>query len=147
MEKGSLSVGYIPVNKFTLSVADVADLKVVEVSGIEQELETVELPDKTVVTSGRLGVTEFTIKIPAHETTAMGAMDVWWKMCYGVNATSGYKKLATLLLLDTFGATKSSWSITGMFPTKRALPELNAASEGEMAMAEWTFKADDIKKI
>lgn len=146
MEKGALSAGYIPVNKFSLSVADVADLKVVEVSGIEQELETVELPDKTVVTSGRLGVTEFTIKMPAHESTAMDAMDTWWKMCYGTNATSGYKKDATLLLLDTYGGTKSSWTISGMFPTKRALPELNAASEGEMAMAEWTFKADDVQK-
>jgi hypothetical protein len=116
----------------------------VEVSGIEQELETVELPDKTVVTSGRLGVTEFTIKMPAHESTAMAAMDAWWKLCYGTNTTLGYKKDATLTLLDTYGDSKSTWAISGLFPTKRSLPELNAASEGEMAMAEWTFKADDV---
>lgn len=145
MKKGDLAPGYIPINKFSLSVTGLlTEMKVIEVSGIEQELETVDLPDKTVATSGRVGATEFTVKIPAHEEQ-MSTLDTWWKDCQG-DVAAGYKKSATLSLMDTFGAAKSNWSISGMFPTKRALPELNAANEGEMAMVEWTFKADDVAK-
>lgn len=146
MIKGELSQGYIPINKFSMVVEGIASMTVIEVSGIEQELETVDLPDKTVATSGRAGTTEFSIKVPAHEDVTMAALDTWWKSCQG-DVAMDYKKKATLSLLDTFGLPKANWSISGMFPTKRALPELNAGSEGEMAMAEWTFKADDVVKV
>jgi hypothetical protein len=148
MEKGELSVGYIPNNKFILSIPElgVGDLKIIEVSGIEQELETVELPDKTVATSGRAGIIEFTIKIPAHEDGSIAAINRWFMGCRG-NVASDYKKDGTLTLQNTFGTTVSSWTISGMFPTKRTLPELNSSGAGDLTMAEWAFKADDVVKI
>ena len=148
MEKGSLSVGYIPNNKFTLSIPElgVGDLKIIEVSGIEQELETVELPDKTVATSGRAGIVEFTIKIPAHEDGAIAALDRWFMQCRGTVATD-YKKDGTLALQNTYGDAVSSWAISGMFPMKRTLPEMNAAGAGDLSMSEWAFKADDVSKL
>jgi len=148
MEKGELSAGYIPNNKFLLSVAGlgVSSLVIIEVSGIEQELETVELPDKTVATSGRAGIVEFTIKVPAHESNSIASLNGWFMSCRG-SVSTDYKKDGTLALQNTYGETVSSWSISGMFPMKRTLPEMNAAGAGDLSMSEWAFKADDVSKL
>ena len=45
--KGIIKPDHIPVNNFDLLVAGLIDLTAVEVSGIEDTLQTIDLPDRT----------------------------------------------------------------------------------------------------
>jgi len=58
-----------------------------------------------------------------------------------------YKKVGTLIHLSISGNVLRTYSMTGIFPSKRALPELDMKNEGEMAEVEWTFQADNMLPI
>jgi hypothetical protein len=59
--KGAIAPDHIPVNKYQLLVAGVIPLTITEVSGIEDELQTTELPDRTVASGGNRGPSEVEI--------------------------------------------------------------------------------------
>ena len=77
--KGQILPGHIPVNKFTLQVVGLASITVTELSGIEEELQTTELPDRTVASGGNTNASEFTIMVPAHHSVEIQAMETWWR--------------------------------------------------------------------
>ena len=66
--KGVINPDHIPVNKWQLIVVGLPPLTITEQSGIEDELETTELPDRTIASGGNRKSAEFTIMIPTHHT-------------------------------------------------------------------------------
>jgi hypothetical protein len=144
--KGEIQPDHIPVNKFQLRVVGLADLAPVTVSGIEEELNTADLPDRTRASGGQKNAGEFEIGIPVHHTVEMVAMELWFKEGQDP-VTPTYKKPCTLVMTSISGQRSRNYTLVGVFVTKRALPDLDKANEGELAVAMWTLSYDDIIPI
>jgi hypothetical protein len=144
--KGVIDPDHIPVNKYTLKFLGFADLTPMEVSGMEDELQTTDLPDRTRASGGHRGVSEFTMMLPMHHTVEQAAMELWFRECQDPILPT-YKKIGTLIMQRVSGQGDRSYTLVGVFPTKRALPDLDLSNEGEMASVEWTMSVDDIIPI
>lgn len=141
--KGTLDSDHIPLNKYSLRVLGLFELTPTEIGGMEDELETVELPDRTRASAGHRGPTEITMMLPAHHTVEQAAVELWFRESQDPVAPT-YKKSATLIMQSLSGESDRSFTLVGMFPTKRATPDLEMANEGELANIEWTFSVDDV---
>ena len=141
--KGDINVDHIPVNKYTFAVVGLLDLTVTECTGLDDELQTTELPDRTRASGGNRGPTEFDITIPAHHLSEQLAMEAWYKESQDPVLPS-YKKPCTLTLKSISGAKSYGLSLMGVFPMKRVTPDLDMANEGELAGIVWSMSADDV---
>lgn len=142
--KGTIKPDHIPVNKYELLIAGVAGhFTILTISGIEEELETVELPDRTRVSGGNTKAVEFEVTTPAHHFIEQAAWELWYKEGQDPVFPT-YKKVGTLLMLSISGATLRSYSLAGVFITKRGLPDLEMENEGEQAVITWGLSADDV---
>lgn len=144
--KGVIQPDHIPVNKFRLIVIGLPDLTITELSGIEDELEVADLPDRTVASGGNRKASEFTFMLPMHHSVEQAAMEAWFLESQDPVLPT-YKKPGTLIHESISGATIRTFQLTGLFPKKRALPDLEMVNEGEMAAVEWTMSSDDIAPI
>jgi len=144
--KGDIQSDHIPVNKFVFSVLGLIDLTVTAVSGLDDELETVKLPDRTQASGGNRGPTNFDITIPAHHQLEQAAMEVWYRESQDPVLPT-YKKPCTLTLKSISGQSSYRLSLVGVFPMKRGVPELDKENEGEMAGIVWSMSADDVIPI
>lgn len=142
--KGSIQSGHIPVNKYQLLFVGVPLLTPTTVSGIEEELQTVDLPDRTKASGGNTGASEMTIAIPAHHSVEIAAMETWWIESQDP-VSPLYKKAGSLLMESVaIGGATRTVNLMGVFPTKRKYPDLEMANEGEMAVVEWTLSIDQV---
>lgn len=141
--KGDIQPNHIPLNKFEFRVIGLVTLTTLTVSGIEEELEVAELPDRTVASTGERKATEFEIAIPMHHDVEFGAMEVWYQESSDP-VTPTYKKPCTLIHKNVQGVEKRSFTLVGVFPKKRMLPDLDRTNEGEMAMVTYTMSCDDV---
>jgi len=144
--KGVIEEGHIPVNNWQLIVLGAPPLTITEQSGIEDELETTELPDRTVASGGNRKATEFDLTMPEHHAVEQAYMELWYRSSQDP-VSPDYKKAGTLIHYDIHGNVKRTWSLTGVFPKKRALSDREMANEGEMATVTWSMSADDIEPI
>lgn len=144
--KGDILANHIPLNKFEFRVVGLVTLTTLSVSGIEEELEVAELPDRTVASTGERKPTEFDIAIPMHHDVEFGAMEVWYQESSDPVMPT-YKKPCTLIHKDTQGNAKRSFTLVGVFPKKRMLPDLDRTNEGEIAMVTYTMSCDDVVPI
>ena len=144
--KGAIKADHIPLNKFKLLVIGLPPLTPTSVSGIEEELEVVNLPDRTQASGGNTKPGEFTIKLPMHHSIEQAAMELWLRESQDP-VTPTYKKAATLIHQSIGGTIFRSFTLVGVFPSKRKLPDLEMANEGELAEVEWTLKFDDILPV
>lgn len=142
--KGSIAPNHIPVNKYQFLIVGLPPLTPIEVSGIEEELQTIDLPDRTKASGGNTSASEVTIKIPLHHTVEIAAMEAWFRAGQDP-VLPNYKKSGSLLLesVSLTGPTRS-YNLSGVFVTKRALPDLEQANDGDMAAAEFTLSIDQI---
>jgi hypothetical protein len=141
--KGEIQPDHIPVNKFQFRVAGLFDLAPVTCSGLEEELNVVDLPDRTRASGGQKNPTEFEIGIPMHHTVQMAALELWLKESSDPVLPT-YKKPCTLVFTSISGRGGRNYTLVGVFPRKRALPDLDKANDGEMAVAMWTMSVDYI---
>jgi len=139
--KGDIRPDHIPINKWDLLVLGMPRFTITEQSGIEEELETTDLPDKTRASGGNSMPVEFTAKMSMHHLEEQAAMELWFASCKDP-VSPLYKKNATLIHKSISGIVLKTYSLIGLFPTKRVLPDLDKANEGELATVEWTFSAD-----
>lgn len=144
--KGVIKPDHIAINNYKFLVVGLPIITAVEVSGIEDELETVDLPDRTVASGGNRKSLEFTVMTPSHHLPEQAALEVWYKESQDPVSPT-YKKPCTLIMSSISGTVKKTHQILGVFPSKRKLPDLEMQNEGELALTEWTFKADDILPI
>lgn len=141
--KGVIDTDHIPLNKYRLQFLGIPELTPVEISGLEDELETTDLPDRTRASGGNRGMSEFTVMLPMHHTVEQAALETWFLESQDPVAGT-YKKSGTLIMETISGTADRSYTLVGVFPTKRVLPDLELANEGEMASVEWTLSVDDI---
>lgn len=144
--KGTVQPDHIPTNNYKLLVVGVAPITATTISGIEDELQTTELPDRTVASGGHRGPSEVTLGVPLHHEIEQLAIEAWFKESQDP-VSPGYKKAGSLIFTSVSGAITRSFTIVGIFPKKRALPEGDMAGEGEAAIVEWTFLMDDLLPI
>lgn len=144
--KGVIKPDHMGVNNYTFQVLGLLTLTATKVSGIEDELQTVELPDRTVASGGNRGPTEFSITIPLHHTLEQAAMELWYKESQDPVLPT-YKKPCTLTHKSLSAQHSRSFTLVGVFPKKRTLPDLEMGNEGEMAEVEWMMSADDVIPI
>lgn len=141
--KSVLLPDHIPLNNYELVVPDSPGrLWFTAVSGLEQTLETVDLPDRTKASGGNMTAVEFTASHPKHHAIEDAYLEAWFQM--GRIAAPTYKKLGTLLVRSISGLQTRSYSLFNLFISARSTPDLEMENEGELFQTEWTFMCDDI---
>ena len=144
--KGKIKPDHMPVNKYELIVIGLPPFTPVTVSGIEDELQTVDLPDRTKASGGNRGPSEVVITLPMHHLAEQAAMEIWFAESQDPVSPT-YKKIGTLIHKSNSGQVFRSYTLKDVFPSKRSLPELDMANEGEQAVVEWTLQVDDVLPI
>lgn len=144
--KGTIQDDHMPVNRYQLLILGIAPIVATEISGIEDELQVVELPDRTMASGGNRAATEFTFMMPIHHAVERASLELWFREAQDPVLPS-YKKTATLVHESISGLENASYTISGLFPKKRKLPDLELLNEGELGQIEWTMSADDIIPI
>lgn len=144
--KGQIQPNHIRDNNYSFSVLGLINLTAVEISGIEDTLQTVNLPDRTVASGGNREATEVTLKLPMHHAAEDAAMELWYRESQDPVSPT-YKKPATLTYNAGAAGRSRSYTLVGVFPKKRILPEASMESEGEMAVVEWVLSIDDVEPI
>jgi hypothetical protein len=141
--KGIILPDHIPVNSYEMIVLGAPPLTFITVDGLEEELETTELPDRTVASGGNTKATEFTAQHPKHHLIEDAFLESWFLMSQDpVNPL--YKRAATLLVSSISRIQTRSYNMIGIFPSKRKTANLEMKNEGELNVTEWTFKCDRI---
>jgi len=141
--KGVIFPDHVQMNKYTLQVAGLSPMLFTAVSGIEEELDATDLPDRTPQSGGRVKPIEFELTQPVHHNLERAAMELWYRECHDPILPT-HKKVGTLIMFSQSLLNQPSWSILGMFPFKRALPDLDLDNDGEMAAIVWSMKASEI---
>lgn len=141
--KGEIQPDHMPVNKYQFRVAGLADLAPTTIGELEEELNVADLPDRTRASGGQKNAGEFDMTIPMHHTAQMAALELWYKESQDPVLPT-YKKPCTLVYQSISGNRTRTYTIVGVFPRKRVLPELDKANDGEMAQATWTMSFDDV---
>lgn len=144
--KGNIKPDHIPVSKYKLIVPGFPELVCTELSGLEDEIVTNEMPDRTVVSGGQHTASEFTIMIPDHHRVEQAAMEVWFVESTDPVSPS-YKKVASLIAMSISDSIIVTRTLIGVFPKKRKLWDGEMANEGEVALVEWTLNVDQILPV
>lgn len=144
--KGVIDQDHIPLNKFQLVVLGLPEFTFTTLAGLEEELDVVDLPDRTVVSGGRTQSVEFTVMLPAHHLVQQLAMEAWFQEGQDP-VTLTYKKPGTMIMTSISGAIVRSFSMPDMFVSKRVIPDFDFDDDGELAQIEWTIRASDVLPI
>lgn len=141
--KSVLKVNRVQVNKFKLTISPgVGSPLFTTISGLEEELDTVDLPDRTSRSGGREKQIEFEVQQPMHHDLEVVAMEVWYRMCKA--SLPLYLKLGVLILFDEWGIPRKKYTLPNLWISKRSHSELDLDNDGEMSTITWTLKADQI---
>lgn len=144
--KGVLNSDHIPVNNYSLRVPGMPVFTFVSISGVEEELEAVDLPDRTAASGGHTKTIEFTAALPLHHTREQQGMEGWYQDSQDPVAPD-YKKNGTLVLTSISGMITVTFLLEGIFPCNKKTADLEMGNEGEMHNVEWKFKGDQIRKL
>lgn len=144
--KATIKPDPIPVNKFALAVVGIVPILFSKVSGIEEEIDVISLPDRTRHPGGNTQPFEFTGMCPLHHTAEHTALEVWYNEGKDpVSSTA--KKPVTLTMTSGTGGIVRTYSLLGVWISKRKLPDLDMDNEDEGAFVEWTFQVDQMLPI
>lgn len=142
MMKGTIQPDIMQVHKYLLQVTGLPPITYVEVTGLDFEIETTDLPDKTWATGGRTKPFEMEVVQPMHHSLEVAAMEMWWQENQDPVSPLA-KKLATLIVFSQSRIQMRSIMLVGVGPTKKKWPDLKMEDEGKMADIKWTLKGDD----
>lgn len=144
--KGIIQPNHVPLNKFQLFVVGVPKIVFTKVSGIEEALQIVDMPDRTKASGGNTNPVEFTGTTMLHHVVERVALEAWFKEGQDP-VTPTYKKIGTLILKGIQDNIVATYTLPGLFIFQRVLPEFDLENDGEPAMAEWSFSADDVLPV
>ena len=142
--QGSVLPDHIAVNNYELSVVGIStSFFFTEVSGIELEIQAVDLPDRTKASGGNVVPQEWTAKTMLHHSIEQAALEAWLTegQC---PVDPAYKKTATLIHKTISGTPTAIYLLTGVWVMKRKLPDLDKSNDGEPGIVEWSFSSDNI---
>jgi hypothetical protein len=133
---------HIPVNQFDLIVVGgPPTIQFITIDGLEEELDTVDLPDRTKASGGNTKPIEFVATHPIHHSSENTFLEIWFNDSQDP-VRPWYKRAATLLVSSISGLNTRSYNLVGLFPSKRKTADLDMANEGELNANEWTFNTD-----
>lgn len=141
--KGVIQESHIGVNKFAMFVVGLPPLTPTTVGGLEEEIASIELPDKTTASGGRTGIVELTMSIPTHHVEEEAAMEIWFLEGQDPVLPT-YKKAATLTMTAIDDGTIRAFAFTDLWCFKRTLPDRELDNDGEMSATEWGLKASQM---
>jgi hypothetical protein len=145
--KGTILKNRIQNNKYQLTAQPgLIPITFTGVSGIEEELDTTELPDRTVASGGRTKPVEFEVRQPLHHKAEVAAMEAWFKEGQDPQAPT-YQKVGTLIMFNESGAPASKFTLIDLFVYKRTMPDLELESDGDMAEVVWGMKANQVLTV
>jgi hypothetical protein len=139
--KGVLAPDHIPRNKYQLRVRGLPPITFTFVGGLEEELETVDLPDRTTASGGNTKPVTFTVRMPTHHVTERVAMENWFTECQDPVPRS-YKKVGTLIKQSISSLASVTYMLHGLYISKRTTQDQEMENEGELDEIEWEMKAD-----
>lgn len=133
----------VQVNKYKLLIQPgVGTPLFTRISGLEEELDAVDLPDRTSRSGGREKPIEFEVDQPMHHDLEVLAMEAWYRMCR--HTLPLYLKLGVLMVFDEWGIPRRRYTMPNLWISKRATSDLELDNDGEMGILTWTLKADCI---
>lgn len=141
--KGVIRPDHIPLNRYEMRVTGLPPLVWTTISGIEEELENVDLPDRTAASGGNTKTIEFEATLPLHHTVEQAAMEGWFADSQD-NVAVDYKKNAMLIVSSLTGIVVKTLILSGIFPMKRKTGDLDMGNEGELHVVTWSFKGDQV---
>lgn len=144
--KGALQADHISKNNYEMKVIGLPDLTIVSTGTIEEELQTVELPDNTKASGGDTNPGEFTFTLPMHHKVQEIAVEAWYQEGKGP-VSPGYKKPVVMTYKSISDQNVRAYTLEGCFITKRVIPEGEMGDDGEMQTTEWTLSYDNILPI
>ena len=137
---------HIPLNKFELIVPGLPSFVFTSLSGLEEELDKVDLPDRSVATGGRTKPVEFECMHPMHHDVEDLALEAWFQEGQDPISPS-YKKAATLTVTSLSGALSRAFTFPDLFIWKRQIPDFEMDNDGELAQKTWSFAASDVLPV
>lgn len=143
--KHVLQPDHIATNKYVLAMTGLPPITFTSVGALEEEIDKVDLPDRTSASGGRTKPVEFDVKVPAHHKVEVEAMENWYEEGQDPVAVS-YKKTGTLSFISISGAQQYVVTLVGVWNYKRATPEGEMNGDGEMAEITYTLCTDQVLK-
>jgi hypothetical protein len=140
--KGIIPKDIIAANKFTLA-ADNDEILITAITGAEETIETVELPDKTSASAGRTEMSEVTIKIPAHVDESVNFMNIWFQACKDPVQPGAYKT-CVVTAESSSGGTVRTYTYVGVFLKGRKTPDHALEDGATMTEIEYTASIDEV---
>jgi len=144
--KGVIRPDHMQQNKFALLSRELPTLTPLKITGIEEELDNVDLPDRTSASGGRTKQFEIVVTFALHHRLEIEALELWWTECEDP-VSPLYKKDITLAIYSQSSIDDKSFLLEGMFPIKRGVSDLDLDNDGEMVTQDWTFKVDQLLEV
>lgn len=142
--KNVLFPNRVPVNKYMLMIQPGVGAPVfTAIGGLEEELDAVELPDRTTRSGGRSKQVEFDVTQPMHHDVDVAAMEAWYLL--GKQSLPGYLKQGTLIHQDEYGLPRKRYTLVNLWVKKRVHSDLEMDNDGEMSTITWTMQCDRIQ--
>lgn len=140
--KNKLQPDHAAVNAYELLVEGLPPITFTKVSGMEDETETTDLPDRTSASGGQSKPFDVTAEMPIHHSAEMAALENWLQEGRDpVQPT--YKKTGTMVYKTISGNVAKAYTMIGMQCKKQKLPDSEMENEGEVSLCEWTFRVDE----
>jgi len=141
--KGAIAPDHIPRNKYKLKVVGLPEITFTFVGSLEEELEKVDMPDRTAASGGNTKSTEFNVRHPTHHFIERIAMENWFSEGQDPVFPT-YKKVGTLLKRSISGFGIATYLLQGLWVWKRVTSDLEMENEGELDELEWSMSVDQI---
>jgi len=137
---------HMPANNYKLIVNGMPPIVFISVEGLDEELETVDLPDRTARSGGNTKAGSFTAKIMAHHSVEVAALEQWYKDSQHP-VKPNYLKNATLIFWSLTDQRTRSYALIETFPHKRVISNAEMNDEGKPVEVTWTFRFTQITPI
>lgn len=144
--KGKVQANPIAQHSYQFLVVGMPPLVVTKVGSLEDEIETITLPDRTRHPGGEKPPTEIVITVPSHHTVEQLALELWWEECQHPISPNA-KKTGTLVRYRGDGSIGRKFLCTGAFPMKHARGEGDMENADGYVAEDWTLSIDDVKAL
>lgn len=141
--KGAIQPNHVSKNNFELQVIGLPPVTFIEVGDIPEQVDKVDLPDRTRASGGTKQAGEFSVMVPSHHDVEVAAMEAWYKEAQDPVAPT-YKKSGVLIKKGIDGSVIRTYTFTGLWVSERNMTSVALENEGEMDTIEYLLNFDDI---
>lgn|SRR5574343_147814 len=141
--KGAIQPNHVSKNNFELQVIGLPPITFIEVGDIPEQVDKVDLPDRTRASGGTKQAGEFSVMVPSHHDVEVAAMEAWYKEAQDPVAPT-YKKSGVLIKKGIDGSVIRTYTFTGLWVSERNMTSVALENEGEMDTIEYLLNFDDI---